>query len=839
MSKGTAGCLIFNPWVGAQNIWPTAIAMPQNLRVYSANNGGAESDETYNVEISLEIEQPNCPASLRHAARGGAAIATAVTELSFPMEQRVVYIDAIGIPHDIVQRNSTGIATMYLECIGCLNTPLIAFQDANGNLQVANLTSSGLRAPDTYEIGWDIAVNIFSPAVNVTFPRPATIATAHAPSISSNNTTNLNFGYNWTQKKANDIDLQARLKRCEELLRNYGASVDYQVSGNHDNDEEMQTSPTGPTSPASELVQGTLLVSKPGVTKFIDNNLWTALLVELRDSREILQQTYSREEEDFDTNADSDDGGSGLLLSSGFKPPPLAALHPQPMQIIRLWQIFVENVNPFSKIVHTPTLQVQILDASGKLENLPKNLEALLFSIYMCAVVSLSDEECVDMMSEPKESLIARYSAAAEQSLVRVGFLQSSDIVVLQALVLFLIAVRSRHNPHAFWILCGVAVRLAQRLGIHRDGELLSQKLSVFDCEMRRRLWWQIMILDNRSAGPAGVGWSMLGKTWDSKVPGNFNDGDLNPDMRELPMEHTGPTEMIFCQMIYEFCKYFQQSVAKFDWQKKVSFSPSDTDKWLDGLEKQIRNKFLKYYDPSIPLHLLSETVAKSIIANKRLSAHHPRKNSDKTEQEREMIFENSLTVMGYDCLFHTAKSMRRYGWHVRGHFQYDVFVSLLSELKNRPLGVQVDRAWQLIQELYINHPELLADRASEIRVAVGRLTLQVWDTRELALRQTGQFMGIPEFISDLRSRNLETFRLKAKYESSGGRAATLGVTTNTAIGHDNSLTVQMDSGFNTGWQLDDNQLSNETNIVDWEYWNTLFTECDLQSGENSSQFFG
>lgn len=51
-------------------------------------------------------------------------------------------------------------------------------------------------------------------------------------------------------------------------------------------------------------------------------------------------------------------------------------------------------------------------------------------------------------------------------------------------------------DPCSLWTLLGVAVRIGQGLGLHRDGTSLG--LSPFEIEMRRRLWWNIVVLDAR-----------------------------------------------------------------------------------------------------------------------------------------------------------------------------------------------------------------------------------------------------------------------------------------------------------------------------------------------------
>jgi hypothetical protein len=121
----------------------------------------------------------------------------------------------------------------------------------------------------------------------------------------------------------------------------------------------------------------------------------------------------------------------------------LTSIHPQPVHIFRLWQTFLDNVNPLSKIIHYPTMQHQILEVIGNPSNIPRPLEALLFSIYAAAVASLDNAECESTMGESRATLLSRYTTATQQALIRIGFLKSSDLVVLQAFTLYLVSQNS------------------------------------------------------------------------------------------------------------------------------------------------------------------------------------------------------------------------------------------------------------------------------------------------------------------------------------------------------------------------------------------------------------
>lgn len=83
------------------------------------------------------------------------------------------------------------------------------------------------------------------------------------------------------------------------------------------------------------------------------------------------------------------------LLLGGLPPGPASAsCQPQTGHIFKLWQIFLDKVNPLIKIVHAPTLQQKILEVIGDLDNVSQSLEAFIFTIYTIAVTSISNLDC-------------------------------------------------------------------------------------------------------------------------------------------------------------------------------------------------------------------------------------------------------------------------------------------------------------------------------------------------------------------------------------------------------------------------------------------------------------
>jgi hypothetical protein len=147
--------------------------------------------------------------------------------------------------------------------------------------------------------------------------------------------------------------------------------------------------------------------------------------------------------------------------------------HPSAIQIFQLWQIYISNVNPLLKISHVPTLQGQIVAAGANPSKIPRPLEALMFGIYFIAITSLKDEEVQSTFGDDRSVLLAKYHTATQQALVNVGFMRSTEIMVLQAYTLYLVSVAwqpsSKHSDHLSSTRRGLIRAIVVCPSIHRS----------------------------------------------------------------------------------------------------------------------------------------------------------------------------------------------------------------------------------------------------------------------------------------------------------------------------------------------------------------------------------
>ena len=118
----------------------------------------------------------------------------------------------------------------------------------------------------------------------------------------------------------------------------------------------------------------------------------------------------------------------------------IRAHHPAPLAVFRLWHIFLERVNPLTKVVHVPSLEQVVIEAATHIEKLKLSHQALLFAIYTMATVAMTEEECCEQLELSRYDALQRFTAGTKLALVKLNFIKNHDMETLQALLLHLVS---------------------------------------------------------------------------------------------------------------------------------------------------------------------------------------------------------------------------------------------------------------------------------------------------------------------------------------------------------------------------------------------------------------
>lgn len=537
------------------------------------------------------------------------------------------------------------------------------------------------------------------------------------------------------RKRKRNEDVHERLVRYERILQENGLLS--AVDGKQTCQSTQNSMP--PARKTGELLSG------DGKSRYIGSGLWLntglASMDERPEDAEEDQPVLS-----VAANLSTTDPIAGVLLGSCQT---LAHYHPSHRDAMKLWVTHVENVEPLCKILHIPTTTKMVETVSQRPSMASKADECLLFVIYHFAVFSMSDEACVLEFGQSRVELMSKYQHAVWQALVNASWLKTTEMPIIQACVLFLISIRTQIDPHLFWILTGIAVRIAQRMGLHRDGEYLG--LSPFDVQMRRRVFWQLLPLDGYAGQISGTGISISPNSWDTKPPLNINDVQIYPDMTHNPEEQKGASEMIYCLTKTELSNlYTRTGVETKDIGGTIQLkSGEELEMLIDKVENSIETKYLRYCDIINPLHVLVLGSVRSATNAARLrNRTSPLMNHTISDAERKQLCTLALKIIDTDCTLYTNPHLGKFQWKIKALFLWDALMCILSSLAKVGFFPPAEhkRTWSKIADVYLNHAEIL-DTKTALHAAVGKLTLKAWAANP-PIYATSE----PDFVITLRS---------------------------------------------------------------------------------------
>lgn len=131
---------------------------------------------------------------------------------------------------------------------------------------------------------------------------------------------------------------------------------------------------------------------------------------------------------------------------------------------------------------------------------------------------------------------------------------------------------RSPDTQFGAWLVFGLIIRAAMRLGFHRDASHYSE-ISVFRGEMQRRLWASIIHLDLHNSLQVGLPRMIKDGMYDTKAPRNLSDDDFHEGVKVLPNKPEGPlTPVSYSNTKHQMTQVFGEIVDQANSTYPISY---------------------------------------------------------------------------------------------------------------------------------------------------------------------------------------------------------------------------------------------------------------------------
>ncbi|KAB5577559.1 fungal-specific transcription factor domain-containing protein [Coniochaeta sp. 2T2.1] len=342
-------------------------------------------------------------------------------------------------------------------------------------------------------------------------------------------------------------EVQTRLQQLEQLVNGLlsqgPANAGQTAISPPDSLSPPENEPVtaGTDAAASQRPDGPLAATGGHISRngnempFVGATHWTAVLESIHDIRDCLEEAEGEPEDSPSPPAlrvaDRFDPLFGITEQITIRAV-MAAL-PSRLKADKLLGVYDK-----SKFTSAPVLHAQQFRRQYEAFWLaPASTSFLWISILFSTLSMAILDEIPELGEEAAFAQQRFYAAKAMQCLVAGEFLKAKPWAV-EALVMYtLIRVSERRDSDPYlWSFFSVAVRLAQRMGYHRDAsQINSTSITPFQAEMRRRSWFLLEAFDLMYSMQLGMPTVIQDDQCDVRSPTNLHDEDFDEDSAELP----------------------------------------------------------------------------------------------------------------------------------------------------------------------------------------------------------------------------------------------------------------------------------------------------------------
>ena len=340
----------------------------------------------------------------------------------------------------------------------------------------------------------------------------------------------------------------------------------------------------------------------------------------------------------------------------------------------------------------------------------------------------------------------------------------------------------------------GVAVRIAHRLGCHMESSLA--KCTAFEAEMRRRLWWPLMLFDHRIMQLSGSRTFTLDPTWDCKLPLNVSDSELRPEMKVPPTARREPTDAVFAVVRSELGEFFRHSAMHLDFSNPVlklvakHVRPdlaADNDQFKE-LEKMFDERYLRFCDPENPTHFMAiwttrGQIAKCYLMEQTLKLANS--STPRTEEQYDAATAAALHILECDTKVMSSSLTTKFAWFNQINFPFPGYHQVAQDLRRRPTSKHARKAWEVMSANWALWFNVHFNKDNAISQLIPKMILQAWEAYGAAAKQPGQTLETPGIVSTI----LEGLEQMA--ESVSNDLERTSINTNTAM-----------NGFSMSWPM-------------------------------------
>ena len=426
-------------------------------------------------------------------------------------------------------------------------------------------------------------------------------------------------------------------------------------------------------------------------------------------------------------------------------------------QVFKLWRVYLESVHPIVQLIDKTTMQEKLLQYGDCISNATLMDQALILSVMTLALSAMDWRNIPDHFGGRNYlEVITTAQRATQTALHRIHIWKTSRWEAVQVLVIYLSGLHRFVDPRVLSAHIGMADRVARRMGMHRDDRSSDSNMKFK--ELKRKIWWELHLLDRRCNEKFGAGASVLGDS--SLVPLPY--WNESQELSEAALKASDTTSFVATKLA--FCQFY----AKLRRQQGPVVGQTEGSQWQASLESKL-NEIKALQDdimhrqqlvmPTAPgsIDRLAIVVTRLHLARLRMLAY----TGPRQMRSEKDILTQCIHQIECDNEWRLDDEFETFKWFMSAYLPLLAYIYALVLIRKQPAGELVQWGWGVLQrvpwlslglrnrlDFDYQEPKLLGISGA----LFGPLLLRAWDTHNHSGFQE------PSCISPIRQQIQQSF---------------------------------------------------------------------------------
>ncbi|GLA61614.1 hypothetical protein AtubIFM54640_002137 [Aspergillus tubingensis] len=229
---------------------------------------------------------------------------------------------------------------------------------------------------------------------------------------------------------------------------------------------------------------------------------------------------------------------------------------------------------------------------------------------------------------------------------------------------------------------------MAYRMNLHRDGT--TQKISLFETETRRHLWWQLVTLDTRTAEDHNTTPYILEPSFTTQFPCLIVDAGL-----PSPITSNATTSSTFFQLLHFELISFTRRIIFSDTFNQAndyhSLSPIQKHKAINDFRQSLETRYFSHCGSINPLEFITAATVQLFLVKMKLAVCKPGHNFRLICVE---VLQRALALREHE-------PGQKWLWLVQRDMEWGMLELLLNDLCAEGVNEGREEAWRVVEQAY------------------------------------------------------------------------------------------------------------------------------------------